>query len=120
MILYIRNDKIVQKDIREPLDRTNRNNHNDNYTQLFEGVRQTKKTLDDLVRETDGDNNAEVVQARGGETTLNRRLDKHDKKDNDLTSRLDENSNQINKKRDKSVPISIHDMNEDDLEDKQG
>src|SRR5690625_2480855 len=111
---------MAQKDIRAPLDRTNRNNHNNNYTQLFEGVRQAKKTLDDLVLESGGDSNAEVVQARGGETTLNRRLDKLDNKDNDLTSRLEENSYQINKKRDKSVPISINDMDEDVLEAIQG
>src|SRR5690625_3634807 len=81
---------MAQKDIRVPLDRTNRNNHNDNYTQLFEGVQQVKKTIDDLVLESGGDSNLEVVQARGGENTLNSRLDKFDDKDNELTQQLAE------------------------------
>src|SRR5699024_8934334 len=79
---------MARKDIRVPLDRENRNNHNDNYTQLFEGVQQVKKTLDDLVLESGGDSNLEVVQARGGENTLNSRLDKLDDKDYELTSQL--------------------------------
>src|SRR5699024_10740736 len=81
---------MARKDIRVPLDRQNRNNHNDNYTQLFEGVQQVKKTIDDLVLESGGDSNLEVVQARGGENTLNSRLDKLDDKDNEFTSQLAE------------------------------
>src|SRR5699024_1066394 len=81
---------MARKDIRVPLDRQNRNNHNDNYTQLFEGVQQVKKTIDDLVLESGGDSNLEVVQARGGESTLNSRLDRLDDKDNELTSQLAE------------------------------
>src|SRR5699024_1657482 len=77
---------LARKDIGIPLDRQNRNNHNDNYTQLFEGVQQVKKTLDDLVLESGGGSNLEVIQARGGESTLNSRLDKLDDKDNEIES----------------------------------
>src|SRR5690625_2521315 len=95
---------MAQKDIRVPLDRTNRNNHNDNYTQLFEGVQQVKKTIDDLVLESGGDSNMEVVQARGGENTLNSRLDKFDDKDNELSSQLADKAskNEVKKKADQS------------------
>src|SRR5690625_2060509 len=107
---------MARKDIRVPLDRENRNNHNDNYTQLFEGVQQVKKTLDDLVLESGGDSNLEVVQARGGESTLNSRLDKLDDKDNELTSQLADIENQtevkLNEKMDKNTSdISVNQIN---------
>src|SRR5699024_6170079 len=104
---------MARKDIRVPLDRQNRNNHNDNYTQLFEGVQQVKKTIDDLVLESGGDSNLEVVQARGGENTLNSRLDKLDDKDNELTSQLAETEQHLDdKKMDKNTTdIGINQIN---------
>src|SRR5690625_2624571 len=107
---------LARKNIGIPLDRQNRNNHNDNYTQLFEGVQQVKKTIDDLVLESGGDSNLEVVQARGGESTLNSRLDKFDDKDNELSSQLADIENQtevkLNEKMDKNTSdISVNQIN---------
>src|SRR5699024_10474575 len=81
---------LSRKDSGIPIARQNRNIHNENYTQISECVQQVKKTNDYLVLESGGDSNLEVVQARGGESTLNSRLAKLDDKDNELTSQLAE------------------------------
>lgn len=65
-----------KKEIGVPLDRKNLNNHNSNYTELYKNIDKVKGSVDDLVLESGGDSNLEVVQARGGESTLNDRLDK--------------------------------------------
>src|SRR5690625_2354914 len=101
---------MARREIHNELDRQNRNNHNDNYTQLFEGVQQVKKTIDDLVLESGGDSNLEVVQARGGENTLNNRLDKLATK-NELVNAVEPKADKAyvdNTKRDKSVPITLN------------
>ena len=61
---------MARREIHNKLDRKNRNNHNDNYEELY----RIKKTVNDLVLES-GESNAEVVQARGGEDVLNDRLE---------------------------------------------
>src|SRR5699024_5052763 len=69
--------------------------------------------IDDLVLESGGDSNLEVVQARGGENTLNSRLDKLDDKDNELTSQLAETEQRlVEKKMDKNTTdIGINQIN---------
>src|SRR5699024_11240578 len=61
---------MARREIHNELDRKNRNNHNDNYEELY----RIKKTVNDLVLDS-GESNAEVVQARGGEDVLNDRLE---------------------------------------------
>ena len=61
---------MARREIHNKLDRKNRNNHNDNYEELY----RIKKTVNDLVLDS-GESNAEVVQARGGEDVLNDRLE---------------------------------------------
>lgn len=61
---------VAQREIHNELDRKNRNNHNDNYTELY----RLKKTVNGLVLDS-GESDAEVVQARAGEETLNDRLE---------------------------------------------
>ena len=61
---------MARREIHNELDRENRNNHNDNYEELY----RLKKTVNDLVLDS-GESNAEVVQARGGEDVLNDRLE---------------------------------------------
>ena len=61
---------MARREIHNELDRNNRNNHNDNYEELY----RLKKTVNDLVLNS-GESDAEVVQARAGEETLNDRLD---------------------------------------------
>src|SRR5699024_10824922 len=61
---------LARRDIHNELDRKNRNNHNDNYKELY----RLKQVINDLVLDS-GESDAEVVQARAGEETLNDRLD---------------------------------------------
>src|SRR5699024_2069332 len=42
---------MARKEIRDPLDRTNRNNHNDNYIELYEGIEGVRDSLGNLVDE---------------------------------------------------------------------
>src|SRR5690625_7062075 len=56
------------------IDREARNNENENWNRL----EKLSKEVDDLVLESGGDSNLEVVQARGGEPVLNDRLNKLD------------------------------------------
>src|SRR5699024_5607838 len=61
---------MARKDIHNALDMRNKNNHNDNFEELY----QLKEVISDLVLES-GESNAEVVQARGGKKVLADRLD---------------------------------------------
>src|SRR5699024_788369 len=61
---------MARKDIHNALDMRNKNNHNDNFEELY----QLKEVNSDLVLES-GESNAEVVQARGGKKVLADRLD---------------------------------------------
>jgi len=54
------------------IDREARNNENENWNRL----EKLSKEINDLVLESGGDSNLEVVQARGGEPVLNDRLNK--------------------------------------------
>src|SRR5690625_6821727 len=56
------------------IDREARNNENENWDSL----EKLSKEINDLVLESGGDSNLEVVQARGGEPVLNDRLNKID------------------------------------------
>lgn len=62
--------------------RKTRNDINENFEYLFEGVGTVNKTITDLIVEA-GDANPEVIQARGGETVLNDRLNEADNAFND-------------------------------------
>lgn len=61
---------MARKDIHNALDIQNKNNHNDNFEELY----RLKEVISDLVLES-GESNAEVVQARGGKKVLADRLD---------------------------------------------
>ena len=75
---------MARREIHNELDRKNRNNHNDNYEELY----RIKKTVNDLVLES-GESNAEVVQARGGEDVLNDRLEGIESAINELANTSD-------------------------------
>lgn len=71
---------MAKREIRNPLDRKNRNNHNSNYSELYK----LKKTLNGLVLDS-GESDTEVVQARAGEETLNDRLDNMEDSTNNVS-----------------------------------
>lgn len=87
-----------RKEIRNPLDRINRNNHNDNYKELFNKYKQINKTINNLVLES-GESDPEVVQARKGEDTLNDRLNSIEENssyiENEIIAELEEQKNDI-------------------------
>src|SRR5690625_3995215 len=56
-------------------NRENRNNHNENYTELYEKILMVNKMISDLVIESGGDSSSEVIHARGGYPLLGNRLD---------------------------------------------
>lgn len=61
-----------------PLDREARNKVNINWDR----IERLSKVLNDLVLNSGGDSNLEVVQARGGESTLNDRINRVEDKTN--------------------------------------
>lgn len=61
-----------------PLDREARNKENINWDR----IERLSKVLNDLVLNSGGDSNLEVVQARGGESTLNDRINRIEDKTN--------------------------------------
>lgn len=69
---------------------------------IDENDKNLQRQINDLVLSS-GDSNAEVVQARGGERTLNDRLNK-------MTNSTLELEKEIEKKRDKSVLIGLNDL----------
>src|SRR5699024_4307835 len=71
--------------IHNELDRKNRNNHNDNYKELY----RLKQVINDLVLDS-GESDAEVVQARAGEETLNDRLDIMEYKTENVSKNMEE------------------------------
>ncbi len=81
----------------------------------------TRDELERIVREqtAGGDIIPEVVQARGSESTLGNRLNSISQ---DLAQKADEYEvrSDLNKKRDKAIPISLNDVNEDLLAAIQG
>ena len=56
-------------------DRKMRNNLNENFKELYDKDDNIQQQVNDLVLESGGDSNLEVVQARGGYRVLNDRLD---------------------------------------------
>jgi len=79
-----------------PLDRNARNKENDNWEKIEGSIKRIDDTVSDLILESGGDSNLEVVQARGGKPVLNDRL-------NDLDSQLAETTNDLERnKADKS------------------
>ena len=61
-----------------PLDRNARNGENDNWDIIEGSIKRIDDTVSDLVLESGGDSNLEVVQARGGKPVLNDRLNEHE------------------------------------------
>src|SRR5699024_9257447 len=57
-----------------PLDRKARNGENDNWDIIEGNLERVEETISDLVLESGGDSNLEVVQARGGKPVLNERF----------------------------------------------
>src|SRR5690625_777198 len=56
-------------------DRKTRNDLNENFKELYDKDDNIQQQVNDLVLESGGDSNLEVVQARGGYRVLNDRLD---------------------------------------------
>lgn len=106
--------------IKAPLNDGELNKLNHNFEYLSESHRRLQTQINDLVLESGGDSNLEVVQARGGYRVLNDRLDAVDSQlaqTTDLANAL--NSSKADKgyvdglaeqKRDKSVPIKMADL----------
>ncbi len=61
---------MARKEIHNALDIQNKNNHNNNFEELY----RLKEIINDLVLDS-GKSDAEVVQARGGKKVLADRLD---------------------------------------------
>lgn len=74
---------MARQEITNPMDDNNLNKLNFNFIELYQMNNQMNAILNDLVLNSGGDSNLEVVQARGGKPTLNARLD-------DFTSQLNE------------------------------
>lgn len=66
---------MARRIIHNELDRENRNNHNENYIELYEKILRVNKMISDLVIESGGDSSSEVIHARGGFPLLGNRLD---------------------------------------------
>ena len=71
----------------DPLDRSARIGENDNWDKIEDNLKRVDKTVSDLVLESGGTSNLEVVQARGGKPVLNDRL-------NSIDSRLADEATQ--------------------------
>ncbi len=65
-----------------PLNREARNQENENWHKL----ERLNKSVNNLVLHSGGDSNLEVVQARGGESTLNDRINSVEDKANSIKS----------------------------------
>src|SRR5699024_4180290 len=86
-------------------NREERNKQDRMNKELYDGMKRIDSTIDDLVINSGGDSNAEVVQARGGKDTLSARL-------NDIESeKADEHwvLNKLDDKRDKNTKINKSD-----------
>src|SRR5699024_2774319 len=86
-------------------------------------IKRIDDTVSDLVLESGGTSNLEVVQARGGKPVLNERLNEMENNSftnyselrDSIGSKVEKDVfwNEINNKRDSSVPISINDISND-------
>src|SRR5699024_8305405 len=77
-------DIVARKEIKNPMDDNSLNNTNHNFIELYQKSNRMTAILNNLILESGGTSNLEVVQARGGHRLLSDRL-------NDLDSRLLEN-----------------------------
>lgn len=69
---------MARQNIGGTMDDGNLNKVNYNFIELYQMHQRMTATLNDLVLESGGDSNLEVVQARGGKTVLNDRLNEHE------------------------------------------
>lgn len=76
-------------------DRKTRNDLNENFKELYDKDDNIQQQVNDLVLESGGDSNLEVVQARGGHRVLNDRL-------NSIDSQLAQTEKQLNDKAEKT------------------
>lgn len=92
---------MARREIHNELDRKNRNNHNDNYEELYK----LKKVINDLVLDS-GESDAEVVQARAGEETLNDRLDNMEDDTKGFSDEISRLESDVNDKLDSKANLS--------------
>src|SRR5699024_8320850 len=102
---------MARREIHNELDRANRNNHNDNYEELY----RLKKTVNDLVLNS-GESDAEVVQARAGEETLNDRLDIMEDKTENVSKDMVELEEDLTKETEKRLQATLDEV-EDTVQD---
>src|SRR5699024_9512740 len=93
------------------LDRKNRNNHNDNYKELY----RLKQVIKDLVLDS-GESDAEVVQAREGEETLNDRLDIMEDKTENVSKNMEELEEDLTKETEDRLQATLDEV-EDTVQD---
>src|SRR5699024_9079380 len=93
------------------LDRKNRNNHNDNYKELY----RLKQVINDLVLDS-GESDAEVVQARAGEETLNDRLDIMEYKTENVSKNMEELEEDLTKETEDRLQATLDEV-EDTVQD---
>src|SRR5699024_6385554 len=74
-------DIVARKEIKNPMDDNSLNNTNHNFIELYQMSNRMTAILNNLILESGGSSNLEVVQARGGRRVLNDRL-------NDVDSQL--------------------------------
>lgn len=92
-----------------PLNREARNQENENWEKIERIIKQISSSINDLVLESGGTSNLEVVQARGGKPVLNERL-------NEIESNIDDLSSLINDIKDiKSVVVSATEPQDADI-----
>src|SRR5699024_10494508 len=97
--------------IHNELDRKNRNNHNDNYKELY----RLKQVRNDLVLDS-GVSDAEVVQARAGEETLNDRLYIMEYKTENVSKNMEELDEDLTKETEDILKATCDEV-EDNVQD---
>lgn len=102
---------MARRDIHNELDRKNRNNHNDNYKELY----RLKQVINDLVLDS-GESDAEVVQARAGEETLNDRLDIMEDKTENVSKDMAELEEDLTKETEDRLQATLDEV-EDTVQD---
>ena len=106
---------MARKEIGNSLDRENRNNHNDNYEELYRKITDVGSEIDNLVLHSGGDSNLEVVQARADEKgkihpTLKRRIDESF---SEVTSQLNDTNSQLAHKAQEIAHLENNKMDKD-------
>lgn len=98
---------MARRDIHNELDRKNRNNHNDNYKELY----RLKQVINDLVLDS-GESDAEVVQARAGEETLNDRLDIMEDKTENVSKDMEELEEDLTKETETKLQETLDEVDD--------